>query len=102
MRAWLDASRSSVIRRPVLNARQTRTPRRPAQPGYAGQLARFVTVGAASTVAYVLLYLRGVPPAQAANAISLLLTAVANTAVNRRLTFGIAAAPTPPATRCAA
>ena len=42
-----------------------------------GQLARFVTVGAASTVAYVLLYLllRGSLPAQAANAISLLLTA---------------------------
>jgi putative flippase GtrA len=56
-----------------------------------GQLARFVTVGAASTVAYVLLYLllRGSLAAQAANAISLLLTAVANTAVNRRLTFGI-------------
>ncbi len=57
----------------------------------AGQLARFVVVGAASTVAYVLLYLllRGSMPAQAANAISLLVTAVANTAVNRRVTFGI-------------
>jgi putative flippase GtrA len=57
----------------------------------AGQLARFVVVGVASTVAYVLLYLlfRGVMAAQAANAISLLLTAVANTAVNRRFTFGI-------------
>ncbi len=45
----------------------------------------------ASTVAYVLLYLllRSVLAAQAANAISLLLTAVANTAVNRRVTFGI-------------
>jgi putative flippase GtrA len=57
----------------------------------AGQLARFFVVGVASTVAYVLLYLllRGSLPAQAANAISLLLTAVANTAVNRRVTFGI-------------
>ena len=56
-----------------------------------GQFVRFVTVGAASTVAYVLLYLllRGFLPAQAANAISLLVTAVANTGVNRRLTFGI-------------
>jgi putative flippase GtrA len=56
-----------------------------------GQLARFVVVGVASTAAYVLLYLlfRGVMTAQAANAISLLLTAVANTAVNRRFTFGI-------------
>jgi putative flippase GtrA len=57
----------------------------------AGQLARFFVVGVASTVAYVLLYLllRGSLAAQAANAISLLLTAVANTAVNRRVTFGI-------------
>jgi putative flippase GtrA len=57
----------------------------------ASQLARFVLVGVASTVAYVLLYLllRGVLAAQAANALSLLVTAVANTAVNRRLTFGI-------------
>jgi putative flippase GtrA len=57
----------------------------------AGQLARFVVVGVASTVAYVLLYLllRGVLAAQAANALSLLITAVANTAANRRLTFGI-------------
>jgi putative flippase GtrA len=48
-------------------------------------------VGVASTVAYVLLYLllRGSMAAQAANAISLLVTAVANTAVNRRVTFGI-------------
>jgi putative flippase GtrA len=57
----------------------------------AGQLARFIAVGVASTAAYVLLYLlfRGVMAAQAANALSLLLTAVANTAVNRRVTFGI-------------
>ena len=57
----------------------------------AGQLARFVVVGVASTAAYVLLYLllRGALPAQAANALSLLITAVANTAANRRLTFGI-------------
>jgi putative flippase GtrA len=55
------------------------------------QLARFIVIGVASTLAYVLLYLllRGAVPAQAANAISLLLTAVANTAVNRRVTFGI-------------
>jgi putative flippase GtrA len=56
-----------------------------------GQLVSFVLIGVASTVAYVLLYLllRGVMAAQAANAVSLLLTAVANTAVNRRVTFGI-------------
>jgi putative flippase GtrA len=57
----------------------------------AGQLARFTGVGVASTVAYVLLFLllRGGLGAQWANAVSLLVTAVANTAVNRRVTFGI-------------
>jgi putative flippase GtrA len=56
-----------------------------------GQLARFVVVGVASTVAFVLLYLllRGVMTAQAANAVSLLVTAIGNTTVNRRFTFGI-------------
>jgi putative flippase GtrA len=55
------------------------------------QIARFAVVGVASTIAYVLLYLllRGVMSAQAANVASLLVTAVANTAANRRLTFGI-------------
>ena len=55
------------------------------------QVVSFAVVGVASTVAYVLLYLllRGVMSAQAANVLSLLVTAVANTAANRRLTFGI-------------
>lgn len=55
------------------------------------QVASFAVVGIASTIAYVLLYLmlRGVMSAQAANVLSLLVTAVANTAANRRLTFGI-------------
>ena len=55
------------------------------------QLARFMVVGVASTAAYVVLFLllRGVIGAQGANAVSLLVTAVANTAVNRRVTFGI-------------
>jgi putative flippase GtrA len=55
------------------------------------QIASFAVVGIASTIAYVLLYLllRGVMSAQAANSASLLVTAVANTAANRRLTFGI-------------
>ncbi len=57
----------------------------------AGQLARFAAVGVACTVAYVLLYLllRDSMAAQAANALSMLATAVVNTAVNRRVTFGI-------------
>ncbi len=55
------------------------------------QLVRFGLVGAASTVAYVLLYLLLAPVtgAQAANFTALVLTAVANTAANRRLTFGV-------------
>jgi putative flippase GtrA len=55
------------------------------------QIARFTVIGVASTVAYLLLFvlLRLVMPAQAANVISLLVTAVSNTAANRRLTFGI-------------
>jgi putative flippase GtrA len=55
------------------------------------QLTRFVGVGVACTTAYVLLFLalRGVTGAQAANALSLLVTAVANTALNRSFTFGV-------------
>jgi glycosyltransferase involved in cell wall biosynthesis len=55
------------------------------------QLVKFIAVGTASTIAYILLYLalRGAMAAQPANALSLLVTAVANTAVNRRFTFGV-------------
>jgi putative flippase GtrA len=59
--------------------------------GLTGQLIRFAGVGVASTLAYLVLYalLRaGVGP-QAANLVALLVTAVANTAANRRLTFGV-------------
>jgi putative flippase GtrA len=65
--------------------------RRPGSAELLLQVVRFVAVGIASTIAYVLLYLlfRGAMPAQAANVLSLLITAVANTAANRRLTFGI-------------
>ena len=55
------------------------------------QVARFTVIGVASTIAYVVLFLmlRGIMSAQPANVASLLVTAVANTAANRRLTFGI-------------
>jgi putative flippase GtrA len=55
------------------------------------QIARFTVIGVASTIAYIVLFLllRGVISAQAANLVSLGVTAVANTAANRRLTFGI-------------
>jgi putative flippase GtrA len=55
------------------------------------QIVSFMAIGIASTIAYVLLYLllRGFVSAQGANVLGLLVTAIANTAANRRLTFGI-------------
>jgi len=68
-------------------------PATPVEPGNVllRQLVRFALVGVASTLAYVVLYalLAGPMGAQAANVVALLLTAVANTAANRRLTFGV-------------
>ncbi|HEY2442375.1 MAG TPA: bifunctional glycosyltransferase family 2/GtrA family protein [Streptosporangiaceae bacterium] len=63
----------------------------PPRTGLPRQVSGFIVIGAVSTIAYALLYLllRLALPAQAANAVSLLVTAVANTAANRRLTFGI-------------
>ena len=59
--------------------------------GLAWQLPRFAAVGVLCTLAYIVVYLAlsGFMDAQAANALSLLLTAVGNTAANRRLTFGL-------------
>ena len=61
-------------------------------------------IGVLSTIAYALLYLALVPliGALGANAAALAITAVANTAANRRLTFGVKGARTSPATTCAA
>src|SRR4051795_9565158 len=59
--------------------------------GLVGQLVRFAVIGMLSTLAYLAIFvlLRGSVGAQAANLAALLLTAVANTAANRRLTFGV-------------
>ncbi|MDQ0030867.1 bifunctional glycosyltransferase family 2/GtrA family protein [Arthrobacter bambusae] len=56
-----------------------------------GQLVRFAAIGAASTLAYVLIFLfcRGFMDPQLANFLALLATAIANTGANRRFTFGI-------------
>jgi len=80
---------------PQLRAPSLAGPAAEAGPAASGglplQIASFAIVGIASTIAYVLLYLllRTVMSAQPANVLSLLVTAVANTAANRRLTFGI-------------
>ena len=57
----------------------------------ASPVARFVAVGLASTLAHALLFLalRGTLGAAGANAVALTVTAVGNTAANRRLTFGV-------------
>lgn len=56
-----------------------------------GQLARFAVIGVLSTVVHLGLYLllRGALGPIPANLLALLITAVANTAANRRLTFGV-------------
>jgi len=57
----------------------------------AGPVARFIGVGVLSTVAYALIYLalHGMLGALGANAAALALTAVGNTAANRRFTFRV-------------
>jgi putative flippase GtrA len=57
----------------------------------ASPVARFMGVGVVSTLAYALLYLllRGPVGPEWANGLALALTAVGNTAANRRLTFGV-------------
>jgi putative flippase GtrA len=55
-----------------------------------GELGRFTLVGVASTLLYLLLFvaMRAAVPPLAANAAALALSAVFNTAANRRFTFG--------------
>jgi len=57
----------------------------------AAPLARFLGIGVASTLAFAMLFLllRGPLGAAGANAAALALTAVGNTAANRRLAFGL-------------
>jgi putative flippase GtrA len=83
---------SGMIKVPLLRDPSPGGPRTGRGPGTSGStLARFGAIGSASTIAYLVLYLllRGVVGTQPANAVSLLATAIANTAANRRMTFGI-------------
>jgi len=84
---------SPAALRPDANATPSAGPatdiaRAPAGP--AAQLARFAAIGAMSTLGHLLLYAALSPAtgSQAANALALLVCAFANTAANRRLTFG--------------
>jgi putative flippase GtrA len=68
----------------------------PARPrAWARRLGReaiiFASIGVVSTAAYAALYLafRNVSGAVVANALALVVTAIANTAANRRFTFGV-------------
>ncbi|WP_182905748.1 bifunctional glycosyltransferase family 2/GtrA family protein [Microbispora sp. H13382] len=63
----------------------------PSRTSVRTQIPAFAVIGAISTVAHLALFwmLRSMLPPVAANAIALLVTAVANTAANRRFTFGV-------------
>jgi putative flippase GtrA len=77
---------------------KARTSRRARRPGFLGrlpavicQLVSYSVIGGVLTLAYLGLYagLRDILGAQPANAVAWLTTAVADTAANRRFTFGI-------------
>jgi putative flippase GtrA len=81
--------RAALARGPIPAA--SRRQERSRSASLFGQLVRFSSVGVASTMAYLLIFLlcRGVMDPQLANFLAMLITAVANTAANRRFTFGI-------------
>ena len=74
----------------TVQARLGRTSAQAGQGRISSQLGMFVVIGVLSTVAYGVLYLlfRQATTPQGANALALVCTAVANTAANRRYTFG--------------
>jgi putative flippase GtrA len=84
---WVDDpdSRVDIVRTAIDDLRGV------ARLAGASRVARFLYVGVASTIAYALLFLALSGPlgAGAANALALALTAIGNTAANRRLTFGL-------------
>lgn len=84
---WVDDpdSRVALVRTAVDDLRGV------ARLAAAGPVARFMGVGVLSTIAYALLFLTlsGGLGAGVANALALAITAVGNTAANRRVTFGL-------------
>jgi glycosyltransferase involved in cell wall biosynthesis len=87
---WVDDadSRVAIVRTAIDDLRGVARLLRAAPP-FRRQVWSFAAVGVASTLAYLALYslLRPVLAPLGANALALLLTAVANTAANRRFTF---------------
>ncbi|MGZ4521667.1 MAG: GtrA family protein, partial [Mycobacteriaceae bacterium] len=84
----LAAIKASLGRQPLTppNAAVAGVP-----PGMVAQLVRFGVIGVASTAAFAALYLalHAALGAQIANFLALLITAMLNTAANRRFTFGV-------------
>jgi putative flippase GtrA len=85
---WVDDpdSRVDIVRTAVDDLKGV------ARLAFATSVARFAAIGVLSTLAYALLYIlmrEGGVGAGVANAVALAVTAVANTAANRRLTFGV-------------
>jgi putative flippase GtrA len=84
---WVDDpdSRVDIVRTAIDDLRGV------ARLAMAGPVARFMAVGVVSTIAYAALYLalHGALGAGGANAVALFLTAIANTAANRRVTFRV-------------
>ncbi|HTE58969.1 MAG TPA: bifunctional glycosyltransferase family 2/GtrA family protein [Solirubrobacteraceae bacterium] len=84
---WIDDpdSRVAIVRTAIEDLKGV------ARLAAASRVARFMYVGVACTVAYALLFLalRGPVGAEGANALALALTAIGNTAANRRITFGL-------------
>ena len=86
VRAQLVRTEHGVARNGLMPADTPGVPR-----GMTQQVLRFAVVGVLSTLAYLMLFLifRPMLGAQPANFLGLALTAIANTAANRRFTFGV-------------
>lgn len=95
VKGMLRVTRSIMTGRIPLDSIYAELGRRPfEQPrtaSFFGQVVRFGAIGLLSTGAFAVLYLllHLIVPAQTANFLALLITAIANTAANRRFTFGV-------------
>ncbi|MGN9840637.1 GtrA family protein [Nonomuraea sp. H19] len=69
----------------------TAPPQAPAPTSVSRRLPSYAVVGSACTVAYLVLFwaLSMILPSMVANTVAMLTTAIANTAANRRFTFGV-------------